>query len=184
MTKPRVGVYPGTFDPITNGHMDIILRASRVVDRLIIGVAMNAGKGPIFSLEERVQIVEEELAAQNEGDLKGRVEVRSFDSLLMHFAMSVHAQVIIRGLRAVSDFEYEFQMAGMNARLNPKIETVFLMASDRYQFISSRFVKEIGALGGDISHFVSPRVTRHLNERFATLNGKKLVGGTALTKGG
>jgi pantetheine-phosphate adenylyltransferase len=184
MSRPRVGVYPGTFDPITNGHMDIILRAARVVDRLIIGVAMNAGKGPIFSLEERVQIVEEELAAQGEGELKGRVEVRSFDSLLMHFAMSVHAQVIIRGLRAVSDFEYEFQMAGMNARLNPKIETVFLMASDRYQFISSRFVKEIGALGGDISHFVSPRVTQHLNERFAKLNPKSLVGGTALTKGG
>jgi pantetheine-phosphate adenylyltransferase len=184
MTKPRVGVYPGTFDPITNGHMDIILRAARLVDRLIIGVAMNAGKGPIFSLEERVQIVEEELAAQGNGELEGRVEVRSFDSLLMHFAMSVHAQVIIRGLRAVSDFEYEFQMAGMNARLNPKIETMFLMASDRYQFISSRFVKEIGALGGDISHFVSPRVTQHLNERFAKLNPKHLVGGTALTKGG
>lgn len=184
MTKPRVGVYPGTFDPITNGHMDIILRASRVVDRLIIGVAMNAGKGPIFSLEERVQVVEEEVAAQNDADLMRRTEVRAFDSLLMHFAMSVHAQVIIRGLRAVSDFEYEFQMAGMNARLNPKIETVFLMASDRYQFISSRFVKEIGALGGDVSHFVSPRVAAHLNERFAKLNGKKLVGGTALTKGG
>ena len=167
MTKPRVGVYPGTFDPITNGHMDIILRASRVVDRLIIGVAMNAGKGPIFSLEERVRIVEEEVAAQKDEDLAKRVEVRSFDSLLMHFAMSVHAQIIIRGLRAVSDFEYEFQMAGMNARLNPKIETVFLMASDRYQFISSRFVKEIGALGGDIKHFVSPRVAERVLDRFA-----------------
>ena len=166
MTKPRVGVYPGTFDPITNGHMDIILRASRVVDRLIIGVAMNAGKGPIFSLEERVQVVEEEVAAQNDADLMRRTEVRAFDSLLMHFAMSVHAQVIIRGLRAVSDFEYEFQMAGMNARLNPKIETVFLMASDRFQFISSRFVKEIVMLGGDVAHFVSPRVAEHLRRRF------------------
>jgi len=185
MTKPRVAVYPGTFDPITIGHMDIILRAARIVDRLIIGVAMNAGKGPIFSLEERVRIVEEEIAAQNDGDLTRRIEVRSFDSLLMHFAMSVHAGIIIRGLRAVSDFEYEFQMAGMNARLNPKIETVFLMASDRYQFISSRFVKEIGALGGEIGHFVSPRVAERLKARFAERTGNKdLVGGTALTKGG
>jgi pantetheine-phosphate adenylyltransferase len=184
MSKPRVGVYPGTFDPITNGHMDIILRASRIVDRLIIGVAANVGKGPVFSLEERVQIVEEELAAQEDTELVRRIEVRSFDSLLMHFAMSVHAKIIIRGLRAVSDFEYEFQMAGMNARLNPNIETVFLMASDRYQFISSRFVKEIGALGGEIGHFVSPRVARHLNERFAKLSGKSIVGATALTKGG
>jgi pantetheine-phosphate adenylyltransferase len=183
MSKPRVGVYPGTFDPITNGHMDIILRAARVVDRLIVGVAMNAGKGPIFTLEERVRIVEEEIAAQEDGDLVRRVEVRSFDSLLMHFAMSVHAQVIIRGLRAVSDFEYEFQMAGMNARLNPKIETVFLMASDKYQFISSRFVKEIGALGGEIGHFVSPRVAAHLKDRFAERSGKDMVGATALTKG-
>jgi pantetheine-phosphate adenylyltransferase len=184
MTKPRVGVYPGTFDPITNGHMDIILRAARVVDRLIVAVAANAGKGPLFSLEERVGILQEELDAQKDGDLLRRIEIRHFDSLLMHFAMSVHAQVIIRGLRAVSDFEYEFQMAGMNARLNPKIETVFLMASDRYQFISSRFVKEIGALGGEISHFVSPRVAEQLKRRFAERSGVHLVGGTALTKGG
>jgi pantetheine-phosphate adenylyltransferase len=184
MSKPRVGVYPGTFDPITNGHMDIIVRASRIVDRLIVAVARNAGKGPLFSIEERVGIVQEEIASQGDPDFSRRIEVRAFDNLLMHFAMTVHAGVIIRGLRAVSDFESEFQMAGMNARLNPKIETVFLMASDRYQFISSRFVKEIGALGGDISHFVSPRVTHHLVDRFAKLNGKKLVGGTALTKGG
>jgi pantetheine-phosphate adenylyltransferase len=183
MSKPRVGVYPGTFDPITNGHMDIILRAAKIVDRLIVGVAVNAGKGPLFSLEERVEILNEELAAKKDGDLMQRIEVRHFDNLLMHFAMSVHAQVIIRGLRAVSDFEYEFQMAGMNARLNPKIETVFLMASDRYQFISSRFVKEIGALGGEISHFVSPRVAEHLKRRFAEKAGLHLVGATALTKG-
>ena len=166
MAKSRVGVYPGTFDPITNGHMDIILRATRLVDHLVIGVARNAGKGPIFSMEERVAIVQEELAA-HDGDLASAVEVQPFDNLLMHFAMSVDATVIIRGLRAVSDFEYEFQMAGMNARLNPKIETAFLMASDRYQFISSRFVKEIGILGGEIGHFVSPRVADHLRRRFA-----------------
>ena len=165
MSKARVGVYPGTFDPITNGHMDIITRAARLVDRLVVGVAKNAGKGPIFSTEERVEIVREEIAAQDNG-LADRVEVRSFDNLLMHFAMSVDASVIIRGLRAVSDFEYEFQMAGMNARLNPRIETAFLMATDRYQFISSRFVKEIGQLGGDITHFVSPRVATRLQHRF------------------
>lgn len=166
MGNPRIGIYPGTFDPITNGHMDIILRAARLVDRLVIGVARNAGKGPIFTTDERVEIVREEIAAQDD-ELHERVEVRAFDNLLMHFAMSVNAAVIIRGLRAVSDFEYEFQMAGMNARLNPNIETVFLMASDRYQFISSRFVKEIGMLGGDVGHFVSPRVAQRLQQRFS-----------------
>ena len=169
MSKGRIGVYPGTFDPITNGHMDIIVRAARLVDHLVIGVARNAGKGPIFSSEERVEIVREEIAAQN-NDLAKHIEVKAFDNLLMHFAMSVNAAVIIRGLRAVSDFEYEFQMAGMNARLNPKIEIVFLMATDRYQFISSRFVKEIGMLGGDVSHFVSPRVANRLLDRF--VNGR------------
>ena len=166
MPKLRVGVYPGTFDPITNGHIDIIKRAVRLVDRLVIGIAGNAGKGPIFSTEERVAIVREEIDALDNG-AHDRIEVRPFDNLLMHFAMSVGAAVIIRGLRAVSDFEYEFQMAGMNARLNPKIETVFLMASDRYQFISSRFVKEIGRLGGEIRHFVTPNVAAHLERRFA-----------------
>jgi len=172
MSKARIGVYPGTFDPIHNGHTDIILRAARFVDRLIVGVARNAGKGPIFSTDERVEIVREEIAAQDNG-VSERIEVRPFDNLLMHFAMSVNAAVIIRGLRAVSDFEYEFQMAGMNARLNPQVETVFLMASDRYQFISSRFVKEIGVLGGDISHFVSKRVAARLTERFAALARSK-----------
>jgi pantetheine-phosphate adenylyltransferase len=165
MAKMRVGVYPGTFDPITNGHTDIILRASRLVDKLVIGVARNAGKGPIFSTDERVAIVRQELAALDNG-AHDRIEVRPFDNLLMHFAMSVGAAIIIRGLRAVSDFEYEFQMAGMNARLNPRIETVFLMASDRYQFISSRFVKEIGQLGGDVAHFVRPRVAAELVRKF------------------
>ena len=166
MAKMRVGVYPGTFDPITNGHTDIIRRASHLVDKLVIGVARNAGKGPIFSTDERVGIVRDEIKSLDNG-AHDRIEVKAFDNLLMHFAMSVGAAVIIRGLRAVSDFEYEFQMAGMNARLNPGIETVFLMASDRYQFISSRFVKEIGALGGDVSHFVSPRVATRVHDRFA-----------------
>jgi pantetheine-phosphate adenylyltransferase len=165
MTKHRIGVYPGTFDPVTNGHMDIIQRAARVVDHLIVGVARNAGKGPLFSTDERVEMVRDDIAAI---DANGTlIDVRPFDTLLMHFAIDMQAGVIIRGLRAVSDFEYEFQMAGMNARLNPRIETVFLMASDRHQFISSRFVKEIGRLGGDISHFVSPRVADRLATRFA-----------------
>ena len=167
MTQPRIGIYPGTFDPITNGHTDIIRRAIRVVDQLVIGVARNDGKGPLFLTDERVEIVRDEIAHLENGDSE-RVEVRAFDTLLVNFAQAVGASVVIRGLRAVSDFEYEFQMAGMNARLNPEIETVFLMASDRFQFISSRFVKEIGALGGDVSHFVSPRVAARLLDRFAT----------------
>jgi pantetheine-phosphate adenylyltransferase len=166
MTQPRIGIYPGTFDPITNGHADIIRRAVRVVDQLVIGVARNDGKGPLFATDERVEIVRDEIAHLENGDAE-RIEVRAFDTLLVNFAQAVGASVVIRGLRAVSDFEYEFQMAGMNARLNPEIETVFLMASDRFQFISSRFVKEIGALGGDISHFVSPRVAARLSDRFA-----------------
>ena len=166
MTQPRIGIYPGTFDPITNGHADIIRRAIKIVDRLIIGVARNDGKGPLFLTDERVEIVRDEVAHLENGDAE-RIEVRAFDSLLVNFAQSVGATVVIRGLRAVSDFEYEFQMAGMNARLNPEIETVFLMASDRFQFISSRFVKEIGPHGGDVSHFVSPRVASRLLDRFA-----------------
>jgi pantetheine-phosphate adenylyltransferase len=164
MTR-RVGIYPGTFDPITNGHSDIIRRALHVVDHLVIGVARNDAKGPLFSTDERVEIVRDEMQHLENGGAE-RIEVKAFDTLLMHFAQSVGAGVILRGLRAVSDFEYEFQMAGMNARLNPGIETVFLMASDRYQFISSRFVKEIGALGGDVSHFVSPRVAARVLDRF------------------
>ncbi|HEX3863353.1 MAG TPA: pantetheine-phosphate adenylyltransferase [Stellaceae bacterium] len=168
--KNRVGIYPGTFDPITNGHTDIIRRALHVVDRLVIGVARNDGKGPLFSTDERVEIVRDELAHLD--GAAERIEVRPFETLLMKFAESVNASVIVRGLRAVSDFEYEFQMAGMNARLNPNIETVFLMASDRYQFISSRFVKEIGSLGGDVKHFVSLRVAERLMERFAGSRAK------------
>ena len=161
----RTGVYPGTFDPVTNGHMDIISRAARVVDALIVGVAINPGKGPLFSLGERVEMVAEEIElAANTRDC--RVEVRSFEGLLTNFAASWGASLIIRGLRAVTDFEYEFQMTGMNTKLNSEIETVFLMASEGEQFISSRLVKEIGSLGGDIGHFVSLRVRERMLLRF------------------
>jgi pantetheine-phosphate adenylyltransferase len=171
MSKTRVGIYPGTFDPITNGHTDIILRATKLVDRLVLGVARNIGKGPLFSTDERVAIVKEEIANFADADTRKRLEVRSYDNLLMHFAMEVGAAMIVRGLRAVSDFEYEFQMAGMNNRLNPTIETVFLMASDKYQFISSRLVKEIAQLGGDVTPFVSPNVAARITARFS--EGKK-----------
>jgi len=163
--KRLVGVYPGTFDPITFGHMDIISRATRVVDHLIVAVAHNAGKGPLFSVDERVQMVRDELGAIETNNAE--VEVRSFRNLLMHFTQEVGARVIIRGLRAVSDFEYEFQMASMNARLGPDVETVFLTASERQQFIASRLVKEIAVLGGDITSFVSPRVAAHVKARCA-----------------
>ncbi len=167
MGNPRVGIYPGTFDPVTNGHMDVILRAVRIVDRLVIGVARNDGKGPLFNTDERVQMVRDEIAHLTTPEVAARIEVKPFETLLMYFAVSEGAAVIIRGLRAVSDFEYEFQMAGMNARLDPSVETVFLMASEGVQFISSRFVKEIGRLGGDVGHFVSPRVVERLKARLA-----------------
>jgi pantetheine-phosphate adenylyltransferase len=160
-----VGVYPGTFDPITLGHIDIIQRATRVVDRLIIGVASNPGKNPMFGVDERVEMVRAEAAAIKTD--RAAVEVRSFGNLLMHFADEVGARVIIRGLRAVSDFEYEFQMASMNARLNPEVETVFFTASERQQFISSQLVKEIARLGGDIGSFVSAPVAERVAERLS-----------------
>ncbi|EGO93916.1 pantetheine-phosphate adenylyltransferase [Acidiphilium sp. PM] len=152
-----IGLYPGTFDPITNGHIDIIGRAAQLCSKLVIGVARNAGKGPLFPTAERVEMVRAEIApiAERTGT---EIDVQAFDSLLIAFAQQVSAQVIVRGLRAVSDFDYEFQMAGMNARLDQRIETIFLMASERHQFISSRFVKEIAQLGGDISSFV-PKLT-------------------------
>lgn len=171
MSKERIGVYPGTFDPITNGHTDIILRATKLVDKLVIGVARNIGKGPLFSTDERVEIVREEIAHLADPEARKRVEVKPYDTLTMHFAVEQGASVIVRGLRAVSDFEYEFMMAGMNYRLNPHVETVFLMASDKYQFIASRFVKDIAQLGGDVSHFVSPRVVKRISARFS--EGKK-----------
>ncbi|WP_343562612.1 pantetheine-phosphate adenylyltransferase [Kiloniella sp. b19] len=159
MTK-RVGLYPGTFDPITRGHLDIITRSFRVVDRLIIAVARNDRKGPLFSTDERVELVEQDV--QHLRDQGHDVEVCAFDNLLVHFARQKGASVIIRGLRAVSDFEFEFQMTGMNTRLDQDIETLFLMASDKHQFISSRFVKEVAALGGDVSEFVTPETLKRL----------------------
>lgn len=168
MTKAHVGLYPGTFDPITNGHLDIINRAANhLVDKLIVAVARNIGKGPLFEVEERVQIVRDEMRA-HKGALKAEIEVKAFDSLLVEFAVENGADVIIRGLRAVSDFEYEFQMASMNRVLDDDIETVFLMASDRNHFISSRFVKEIAMLGGDISHFVPGRIVDLVRAKFSS----------------
>nr|WP_291893325.1 pantetheine-phosphate adenylyltransferase [Maricaulis sp.] len=164
LAMSRTALYPGTFDPLTNGHLDIIGRAVKLVDKLIIGVAINEAKRPLFSLEERVQIVEQEVAHLAEN---AEIEVRPFDGLLMHFAEQVGAQSIMRGLRAVSDFEYEFQMVAMNQQLNDEIETVFLMADPRHQAIASRLVKEIAALGGDVSAFVPPRIESRLKERFA-----------------
>ncbi len=161
----RIGLYPGTFDPITNGHLDIIKRAVKLVDRLVIGVAINAGKGPLFSLDERVALVEQE-AGQFSGGAE--IVVKPFNSLLMHFAEEVGATVIVRGLRAVADFEYEFQMTAMNQQLNRNIETVFLMADPRHQAIASKLVKEIAVLGGDISAFVTPQVAERLLAKVAT----------------
>ncbi len=165
MTR-KTALYPGTFDPITNGHLDIIARAVKLVDHLVIGVASNDDKGPLFSIEERVEIVEGEVRAIAERSGKS-IEVKPFSSLLMHFAEQQNADIIVRGLRAVSDFEYEFQMVGMNSYLNDEIETVFLMAAPNHQAIASRLVKEIARLGGDIAGFVPPAVAERLLAKFA-----------------
>ncbi|MDP4796960.1 MAG: pantetheine-phosphate adenylyltransferase [Rhodospirillales bacterium] len=162
----RIGVYPGTFDPVTNGHIDIIGRATRVVDELVVAVAVNIGKGPLFTLEQRVELLQGTMK-RLAPEVSSRIRIVPFDNLLVNFVHEQGATVIVRGLRAVSDFEYEFQMASMNARLDNRIETVFLMASERNQFISSRFVKEIGRLGGDIGHFVTPEVKASLIARYA-----------------
>ncbi len=166
---PRTAVYPGTFDPVTNGHMDIIDRATRVVSELVIGVAVNIGKGPLFGLDERVDLLKNEVAKLKQ-ERRERIRIVPFDNLLVDFVRDQEATIVIRGLRAVSDFEYEFQMASMNARLNRDIETVFLMASESNQFISSHFVKEIGRLGGDIGHFVSSDVKAKLVARFKEIS--------------
>jgi pantetheine-phosphate adenylyltransferase len=155
----RVGFYPGTFDPIHNGHTDVMARAAKLVDRLVIGVAINAGKGPLFSLEERVAIVEEAVAPLRE---VAEVVVLPYEGLTMHFAREVGATVIVRGLRAVADFEFEFQMTAMNQQLDREIETVFFMADPRHLAIASRLVKEIAELGGDITPFVSTAVKGRL----------------------
>lgn len=159
----RIGLYPGTFDPITNGHIDIISRAVKLVDKLIIGVAVNRDKGPLFTLEERVEMVLRE-TAKFAGDTE--IEARPFENLLMHFAEDCGAGVIIRGLRAVSDFEYEFQMVAMNQKLNDEVETVFLMADPAHQAVSSRLVKEIARLGGKADLFVPEGVATRLYERY------------------
>lgn len=161
----RTGLYPGTFDPVTLGHLDIIRRSLRIVDRLVIGVAINRDKGPLFSLDERVEMLEEAVTplAKRSGCA---IEVRPFENLLMQFAEDVDAQLIIRGLRAVADFEYEFQMVGMNRALNDQIEMVFLMADAGHQAIASRLVKEIARLHGDVSKFVSPDVNDRLRAKF------------------
>lgn len=169
MSTERVGLYPGTFDPITLGHYDIIKRAAKLVDTLVIGVAMNPGKNPLFSVEERVEMVQK-MTLEFPGT---NFEVKPFNNLLMHFAEECNASIIVRGLRAVSDFEYEFQMVGMNRRLNSEIETVFLMASDQHQFIASSLVKEIAFLDGDITKFVSGETAKSIVERVAKLRAEK-----------
>jgi pantetheine-phosphate adenylyltransferase len=165
MSKQRIGLYPGTFDPVTLGHLDIIKRAVKLVDHLVIGVATNPSKSPLFTLDERMAVVAHEAAPLAAG--RATIAVQQFDSLLMHFAEKIGAGVIVRGLRAVSDFEYEFQMVAMNQRLNAEIETVFLMADPRHQAIASRLVKEIAMLGGDVAPFTTPYVADLLVERCA-----------------
>ena len=163
----KTGVYPGTFDPITLGHMDIIRRGAKLVDRLVIGVTTNPSKSPMFSVEERIGMVRREIDG-----MAGNIHIVSFDSLLMDFAEREGASVILRGLRAVSDFEYEYQMAGMNQQLNDRVETVFLMADVSLQPIASRLVKEIALYGGDIGKFVPPRVAIDVAERVEKIGRK------------
>ncbi len=162
-----IGIYPGTFDPITFGHLDIIRRALKVVDKLLVAVALDTNKTPLFDQATRAELVRGEVATLANGDGK-RVEAHAFSGLLVNFAREHGANVLIRGLRAVSDFEYEFQMACVNSKLAPQLETVFLTASESTHFISSRFVKEVARLGGDISGFVSPAVAKRLHETLAT----------------
>ncbi len=159
MSKPIIAVYPGTFDPITSGHVDLVARATRLFDRIIVAVAANPAKKPMFDLKERVSLAEQVLADQP------KVEVRGFDNLLVEFVEQCNAQVILRGLRAVSDFEYEFQLAGMNRRLAPEVETMFLTPAEQFAFISSTLVREVALLGGDVSPFVHSVVINALRDR-------------------
>jgi pantetheine-phosphate adenylyltransferase len=163
----RTGVYPGTFDPVTLGHMDIIRRGAKLVDRLVIGVTTNPSKSPMFTIDERMAMVQREV----EG-VTGEIHVVSFDSLLMDFAEREGAKVIVRGLRAVADFEYEYQMAGMNQQINPRVETVFLMADVSLQPIASRLVKEIALYGGPIDRFVTSTVAAEVAERVDRIGRK------------
>lgn len=171
MTK-RVALYPGTFDPLTLGHMDIIVRAIKLVDHLVIGVATNSSKTPLFTLEERAEMIRREVAGLA-GEGLASIEVKSFRGLLMEFAGQVGAKLVVRGLRAVSDFEYEFQMVGMNQAMKSDVETVFLMADPQHQAIASRLVKEVALLGGDVTPFVSPYVAAQLAERAKHLGATK-----------
>ena len=163
----RIGVYPGTFDPVTLGHMDIIRRGAKLVDRLVIGVTTNPSKSPMFTIEERMATVRREVAG-----IGGDIQVVAFDSLLMDFAERQGAKVIVRGLRAVADFEYEYQMAGMNQQINPRVETVFLMADVALQPIASKLVKEIALFGGDIAKFVPPAVSEEVIARVNQIGRK------------
>ncbi len=158
----RIAIYPGTFDPITNGHIDVIRRAALITDHLIIAIADNTPKTPVFNLEERVGMVQADIAAEG----LDNVEVRPFQGLLVDFAAKNNAVIIIRGLRAVSDFEYEFQLASMNSRLEPALQTIFIPASENTHFIASSLVKEVARLGGDIAHFVSPTTAEKLRRKF------------------
>jgi len=158
-----IAVYPGTFDPVTRGHEDLVRRASRLFERVVVGVADSRGKRPFFTLAERVEMATEVLAAYP------NVVVQGFSGLLMDFMQAQNAHVILRGLRAVSDFEYEFQMAGMNRNLYPDVETIFLTPGDQYMFISATMVREIAVLGGDVSHFVQPQVSARMVKKVASL---------------
>ncbi len=161
---PHIALYPGTFDPLTKGHLDILLRAEKLCDQLIVGVASNERKSPLFSLEERISMLEE--AVRNIQTVRAEIHVLPFQDLLINFAQSIGATTIMRGLRAVSDFEYEFQILGMNRKMNPDIETVFLMADPDHQAIASKLVKEIAAFGGDVTPFVTDHVAQKLKEIF------------------
>jgi pantetheine-phosphate adenylyltransferase len=168
----RIGIYPGTFDPVTLGHMDIIRRATALVDRLVIGVTTNPSKSPMFTLDERLAMVRRETDGLGPKGSRAEIEVVAFDSLLIHFARSRGASVIVRGLRAVADFEYEYQMAGMNQQLDRRIETVFLMADVALQPIASRLVKEIAMYGGEIGAFVPATIAAEVVERVQRLGVK------------
>lgn len=163
--NPRIAVYPGTFDPVTNGHIDLVSRAAPLFEKVVVGVAQSPSKGPTLPLELRVELARQALAGH------ANVEVVGFDTLLAHFVRSVHAGVLLRGLRAVSDFEYEFQMASMNRHLIPEVETLFLTPAEQYSFISSSLVREIARLGGDVSGFVPPAVVAALKAQWQSQKG-------------